>query len=169
MKSRLAKKIIKASATYCFYCRNCDTHSRFKYHPYWTSHWNRYGSQMKYVPTGVWRLDQRLNAALRRLPQYTQKVSSAVEAKLMEIKRNMLHKMLERQQPDKALKKEKVMRMYPHQSTEKWNVYNGNLLDRKASRELTMLYKRRMEEEKSKGEFVPYRTYFRCSKFNIKE
>lgn len=96
MKSRLAKKIIKASATYCFYCRNCDTHSRFKYHPYWTSHWNRYGSQMKYVPTGVWRLDQRLNAALRRLPQYTQKVSSAVEAKLMEIKRNMLHQLLER-------------------------------------------------------------------------
>lgn len=61
------------------------------------------------------------------------------------------------------------MRMYPHQSTEKWNVYNGNLLDRKASREMTMFYKRRMEEEKSKGEFVPYRTYFRCSKFNIKE
>lgn len=61
------------------------------------------------------------------------------------------------------------MRMYPHQSTEKWNVYNGNLLDRKASRELTMLYKRRMEEEKSKGEFVPYRTYFRCSRFKIKE
>lgn len=51
----------------------------------------------------------------------------------------------------------------------KWNVYNGNLLDRKASRELTMLYQRRMEEEKSKGEFVPYRTYFRCSRFNIKE
>lgn len=96
MKARLAKKIIKASATYCFYCRNCDTYSRFKYHPYWTSHWNRYGSQMKYVPTGVWRLDQRLNAALRRLPQYTQKVSCAVEAKLMEIKRNRLHKMLER-------------------------------------------------------------------------
>lgn len=49
----------------------------------------------------------------------------------------------------------------------RWNVYNGNLLDRKASRELTMLYQRRMEEEKSKGEFVPYRTYFRCSRFNI--
>ena len=61
------------------------------------------------------------------------------------------------------------MRMYSHQSTEKWNVYNGNLLDRKASRELTMLYKRRMEEERSKGEFVPYRTYFRCSRFKIKE
>jgi hypothetical protein len=59
------------------------------------------------------------------------------------------------------------MRMYPHQLTEKWNVYNGNLLDRKASRELTMLYKRRMKEERSKGEFVPYRTYFRCSRFNI--
>lgn len=96
MKARLAKKIIKASATYCFYCRNCDTYSRFKYHPYWTSHWNRYGSQMKYVPTGVWMLDQRLNAALRRLPQYTQKVSCAVEAKLMEIKRNRLHQLLER-------------------------------------------------------------------------
>lgn len=100
MKSRLAKKIIKASATYCFYCRNCDTYSRFKYHPYWTSHWNRYGSQMKYVPTGVWRLDQRLNAALRRLPQYTQKVSCAVEAKLMEIKR--LHKMLERAKAEQS-------------------------------------------------------------------
>lgn len=50
----------------------------------------------------------------------------------------------------------------------KWNVYNGNILDREASRELT-IYQRRMEEEKSKGEFVPYRTYFRCSRFNIKE
>ena len=49
----------------------------------------------------------------------------------------------------------------------RWRVYNGNLLDRKASRELTMFYQRRMEEEKSKGEFVPYRTYFRSSMFNI--
>lgn len=49
----------------------------------------------------------------------------------------------------------------------RWRVYNGNLLDRKASRELTMLYQRRMKEERSKGEFVPYRTYFRC--FKIKE
>lgn len=95
MKSRLAKKIIKESATYCFYCRNCDTHSRYKYHPYWTSHWNRYGSQMKYVTTGVWRLEQRLNAALRRLPQYTQKVSCAVRAKQMELKRIRLHRLLE--------------------------------------------------------------------------
>ena len=67
--------------------------------------------------------------------------------------------------PNRALRKGIVMRMYPYQSMEKWNVYNGNLLDRKASRELTMLYKRRMEEEMSKGEFVPYRTYFRCSRF----
>ncbi len=52
----------------------------------------------------------------------------------------------------------------------RWRVYfNGNLLDREASRELTMLYQRRMEEEKSKGEFVHYRTYFRCSRFKIKE
>lgn len=36
----------------------------------------------------------------------------------------------------------------------KWRVYNGNLLDRKASRELT-IYQRRMEEEMRKGEFVP--------------
>lgn len=49
----------------------------------------------------------------------------------------------------------------------RWIVYNGNLLDRKAGRELTMLYKRRMEEERRKGEFVPYRTYFRSSRFNI--
>lgn len=96
MKARLAKKIIKASGTYCFYCRNCDTHSRYKYHPYWTSHWNRYGCRMGDVPSATWKLDQRLNAALRRLPQYTQKLSSAIEEKLMEIKRNRLHKMLER-------------------------------------------------------------------------
>lgn len=88
MKARLAKKIIKASATYGSYCRMCDTHSRFKYHPYWTSHWNYYGSQMGGAPSATWKLDQRLNAALRRLPQYTQKLSSAVEAKL--------RKMLER-------------------------------------------------------------------------
>ena len=104
MKSRLAKKIIKASATYCFYCRNCDTHSRFKYHPYWTSHWNRYGSQMKYVPTGVWRLDQRLNAALRRLPQYTQKLLCAVRAKQMELKRIRLHRLLERVEAKQSVK-----------------------------------------------------------------
>lgn len=96
MKARLAKKIIKASGTYGFYCRNCDTHSRYKYHPYWTSHWNHYGSRMGDVPSAVWKLDQRLNAALRRLPQYTQKLSSAVEVKLMEIKRTRLRKMLER-------------------------------------------------------------------------
>lgn len=96
MKARLAKKIIKASGTYGFYCRNCDTHSRYKYHPYWTIHWNRYGCRMGDVPSATWKLDQRLNAALRRLPQYTQKLSSAVEEKLMEIKRNRLRKMLER-------------------------------------------------------------------------
>lgn len=49
----------------------------------------------------------------------------------------------------------------------RWRVYNGNLLDREASRELTMLYQRRMEEERRKREFVPYRTYFRSSMFNI--
>ena len=96
MKARLAKKIIKASSTYCLYCRICDTHSRYKYHPYWTSHWNHYGSRMGDVSPVARKLDQRLNAALRRLPQYTQKLSSVVEARLMEIRRNRLHKMLER-------------------------------------------------------------------------
>ena len=104
MRARLAKKIIKASATYCFYCRNCDTHSRYKYHPYWTSHWNRYGSQMKYVPTGVWRLDQRLNAALRRLPQYTSSILSAVRTKQMELKRIRLHRLLERAKAEQSVK-----------------------------------------------------------------
>lgn len=51
MKSRLAKKIIKASVSYCFYCRHCDTHSRFKYHPYWTSHWYHYGFLTGDVPS----------------------------------------------------------------------------------------------------------------------
>lgn len=37
-----------------------------------------------------------MNAALRRLPQYTQKLLCAVEAKRMEIKRNRLHQLLER-------------------------------------------------------------------------
>lgn len=96
MKARLAKKIIKASATYGFYCRECDTHSRFKYHPYWTSHWNHNGSQLCGVPSAIWTFDQRLNAALRRLPQYAQKLSSAVKEKLMEIRRNRLQKMYER-------------------------------------------------------------------------
>ncbi len=109
MKARLAKKIIKASATYCFYCRNCDTHSRFKYHPYWTSHWNHNGSQMGDVPSATWTFDQRLNAALRRLPQYTQKLSSAVEAKLMEIKRNMYTRCMNVLIAQQAVRKETVM------------------------------------------------------------
>ncbi len=109
MKARLAKKIIKASATYCFYCRNCDTHSRFKYHPYWTSHWNHNGSQLCGVPSATWTFDQRLNAALRRLPQYTQKLSSAVEAKLMEIKRNMYIRCMKVLIAQQAVRKETVM------------------------------------------------------------
>lgn len=59
---------------------------------------------MKYVPTGVWRLDQRLNAALRRLPQYTQKLSCAVRAKQMELKRIRLHRLLERVEAKQSVK-----------------------------------------------------------------
>ena len=104
MKARLAKKIIKASDTYSFYCRNCDTHSRFKYHPYWTSHWNHYGSRMGDVPSATWKLDQRLNVALRRLPQYTQKLLCAVRAKQMELKRIRLHRLLERVKAKQSVK-----------------------------------------------------------------
>lgn len=107
MKARLAKKIIKASNVYCFYCRDCDTRKKYKYHPYWTSHWNCYGSQMKYVLTGVWRLDQRLDAALRRLPQYAKMLSVRVKAKQMELKRIRLHKLLERAKAQQGVKEGK--------------------------------------------------------------
>lgn len=86
MKARLAKKIIKASGTYCFYCRNCDTHSRYKYHPYWTSHWNYRAYMTRYPTTIVKSYDQRLDLAIRRLPQYTRNVLSAVKVIQMEIK-----------------------------------------------------------------------------------
>lgn len=66
----------------------------------------------------------------------------------------------------KAVRKGTVMGVQIFQYP-KWRVYNGNLLDREASRELTMLYQRRKEEERRRGEFVPYRTYFRSSMFNI--
>ena len=61
---------------------------------------------MSGAPSATWKLDQRLNAALRRLPQYTQKLSSAVEAKLMEIRRNRLHKMLERLKAEQSGKED---------------------------------------------------------------
>ena len=69
--------------------------------------------------------------------------------------------------PDKAVRNGTVMGRQIFQYPVRWRVYNGNLLDREASRELTMLYQRRMEEEKRKREFVPYRTYFRSSRFNV--
>ena len=59
---------------------------------------------MKYVPTGVWRLDQRLNAALRRLPQYTSSILSAVRTKQMELKRIRLHRLLERAKAEQSVK-----------------------------------------------------------------
>lgn len=104
MKARLAKKIIKASVSYCFYCRHCDTHSRFKYHPYWTSHWYHYGFLTGDVPSTTWKLDQRLNAALRRLPQYTSSIWSAVRTKQMELKRIRLHRLLERVKAKQSVK-----------------------------------------------------------------
>lgn len=96
MKSRLAKKIIKASGVYWYYCRYCDTRKKYKYHPYWTSHWNHYGYQNKYfISRAYWKIDERLKTALRRLPQYAKGILSAMNAKQMELKRIRLHKLLE--------------------------------------------------------------------------
>ena len=86
MKARLSKKIIKASDIYCIYCRFCNTHSRFKYHPYWTKRWH-YRSLLKRYPTDIVKsFDQRLDTALSHSPQYMQKILSAIEIKQIELK-----------------------------------------------------------------------------------
>ncbi len=104
MKARLAKKIIKASDFYELYSLECRG-VRHKRYPCWFRRWifragwmcASKGTKVKHRCVLYWlkSYDMRLDAALRRLPQYTQKLSSAVEAKLMEIRRNRLHKMLE--------------------------------------------------------------------------
>lgn len=86
MKARLAKKIIKTSDIYCIYCRFCNTHSRFKYHPYWTRRWH-YRSLLKRYPTDIVKsFDQRLDTALSHSPQYMQKILSAIKIKQIELK-----------------------------------------------------------------------------------
>ena len=97
-------------------------------------------------------LDQRLNAALRRLPQYTSSILSAVRTKQMELKRIRLHRLLEWVKAKQSVKEGNSNENVSLSIDGKCNVYNGNLLDREASRDL---YKRRMEEEKSKVEFCP--------------
>lgn len=53
--------------------------------------------------------------------------------------------------PDKAVRKETVMGRQIFQHPVKWRVYNGNLLDREASRELTMLYTKGAWKRKGGG------------------
>lgn len=74
MKARLAKKIINASEVYYFYCRECNPHSRFKYHPYWTNQWIYRTTLKRYPTTIVKSFDQRLNFALYRLPHYAKEI-----------------------------------------------------------------------------------------------
>lgn len=105
MKARLAKKIIKASDFYELYSLECRG-VRHKRYPYWFRRWVfragwMYASKstkVKHRRVLYWlkSYDMRLDEAIHRLPKYTQALLDAVEAKLMEIKRNRLHKMLER-------------------------------------------------------------------------
>lgn len=105
MKARLAKKIIKASDFYELYSLECRG-VRHKRYPYWFRRWVfragwMYASKstkVKHRRVLYWlkSYDMRLDEAIHRLPKYTHALLDAVEAKLMEIKRNRLHKMLER-------------------------------------------------------------------------
>lgn len=104
MKSRLAKKIIKASDFYGVY-RSICRHKRRKRYPYWWKRWAfrtgwMFGSEnttRKHSRVLYWLkgYDMRLDEALRRQSQYARKIQDDVEAKQMELKRIRLHKMLE--------------------------------------------------------------------------
>lgn len=80
MKKRIAKKIIKASVVYWYYCKYCSTHKKYKSHPYWTNKWDYHAFGSKYLALTVhWKVDERLNMSLRRLPQYTKEVINAID------------------------------------------------------------------------------------------
>ena len=95
MKSRLAKKIIKASGFYGVY-RSICRHKRRKYYPYWFKRWAfrtgwTFGSEnatRKHSRVLYWLkgYDMRLDEALRRLPQYVRKIQNDVETKQMELR-----------------------------------------------------------------------------------
>lgn len=113
MKSRLAKKIIKASDFYGVYCSICR-HKRRKYHPYWLKRWAyrtgwMFGSEnttRKHSRVLFWLkgYDMRLDEALRRQSQYVRKIQNDVEAKQMELKRIRLHRLLERVKAKQSVK-----------------------------------------------------------------
>lgn len=85
MKIRIAKKIIKASEDYWYYCKYCNTRKKYKPNPYWTDKWDYYGFRSKYLASTIhWKVDERLNIARQRLPQYIQKITIAVMEDQME-------------------------------------------------------------------------------------
>lgn len=113
MKSRLAKKIIKASDFYGLYSLE-SIGVRHKRYPYWFRRWVfragwMYASKStkgKHRRVLYWlkSYDMRLDEAMRRLPKYTQAILDAVEAKRMELKRIRLHRLLERVEAKQSVK-----------------------------------------------------------------
>ena len=93
MKSRLAKKIIKASDFYGLYSLECRG-VRHKRYPYWFRRWvflagwmcASKGKKVKHRRVLYWlkSYDMRLDEAIRRLPKYTQSLLNAIKAKRME-------------------------------------------------------------------------------------
>lgn len=97
MRARLAKKIIKASDVYWYYRIFCGTCENYKPNPYWEKHWTRYNLGKRYaLSVGLVPIDERLDAALRRLPRYVQKLSSTILSKYMEAKGTRILKIFER-------------------------------------------------------------------------
>lgn len=113
MKSRLAKKIIKASDFYEHYSLECRG-VRHKRYPYWFRRWvfragwmyASKGTKGKHRRVLYWlkSYDMRLDEALRLQSQYVRKIQSFVEAKQMELKRIRLHRLLERAKAKQSVK-----------------------------------------------------------------
>lgn len=113
MKSRLAKKIIKASDFYGLYSLESIGRRRKRY-PYWFRRWVfragwMYASKstkVKHRRVLYWlkSYDMRLDEALRLQSQYVRKIQSIVEAKQMERKRIRLHRLLERAKAEQSVK-----------------------------------------------------------------
>lgn len=93
MKSRLAKKIIKASDFYGVY-RSICRRKRRKHYPYWLKRWvyrtgwmyASKGTKVKHRRVLYWlkSYDMRLDEAMCRLPKYTREIFKAIETKQME-------------------------------------------------------------------------------------
>lgn len=113
MKSRLAKKIIKASDFYGVY-RSIYRHKRRKYHPYWLKRWAyrtgwMFGSEnttRKHSRVLFWLkgYDIRLDEALRRQSQYVRKIQDDVKAKQMALRTKRWQRMLDWLKAEQSVK-----------------------------------------------------------------